>query len=140
MNPNLRFRRATALMAGAVLSLSAGFVQAADVQLVGAQETPPVSTTATGVASITIASDRSVSGNVKTTGIDGTMAHIHTGAPKEAGPPIVTLTKGDNGAWNVPSGAKLTDEQYATFKAGNLYVNVHSAAHPGGEIRGQLKP
>ncbi len=140
MNPNLRLRRTTPLMVGAVLSLFAGLVQAADVQLVGAQETPPVSTTATGVASITIASDKSVSGSVKTAGIDGTMAHIHTGAPMEAGPPIITLTKGDNGAWNVPPGAKLTDGQYATFKAGNLYVNVHSAAHPGGEIRGQLKP
>ena len=34
----------------------------------------------------------------------------------------------------------LTDAQYEAFKAGNLYVNVHSAANKGGEIRGQLKP
>jgi hypothetical protein len=40
----------------------------------------------------------------------------------------------------VPEGSKLTDEQYAAFKAGNLYVNVHSAEHKGGEIRTQLKP
>ena len=38
------------------------------------------------------------------------------------------------------AGAKLTDAQYDSFKAGNLYVNVHSAANKGGEIRAQLKP
>jgi len=39
-----------------------------------------------------------------------------------------------------PAGAKLTDDQYKAFKAGNLYVNVHSDANKSGEIRGQLKP
>jgi hypothetical protein len=40
----------------------------------------------------------------------------------------------------VPDNAKLTEEQYRRFQMGELYVNVHSAAHPDGEIRGQLKP
>ena len=40
----------------------------------------------------------------------------------------------------VPAGSKLTDAQLASLKAGNLYVNVHSAEHKPGEIRAQLKP
>jgi len=40
----------------------------------------------------------------------------------------------------VPDGSKLTPDQMKEFKAGDLYVNVHSDAHPAGEIRGQLKP
>jgi hypothetical protein len=34
----------------------------------------------------------------------------------------------------------LTDAQYKSYKAGELYVNVHSDAYKGGEIRGQLMP
>jgi CHRD domain len=127
------------LMAGV---LAAGAALAADVKvsLTGAEETPPVSSSATGSGTIKIANDKSVSGTVKTTGIDGTIAHIHLGAPGKAGPPIITLTKDSDGSWSVPAGSKLTDEQFASFKAGELYVNVHSAEHKAGEIRGQLKP
>ena len=139
MHSHFRTRR-SGLTAATALVIWASLAHAADVPLTGAQETPPVSTSATGVASIMVAADKSVSGAVKATGIDGTMAHIHLGAPNEAGPPIITLSKGENGAWNVPPGAKLSDAQLASYKAGNLYVNVHSAAHPGGEIRAQLKP
>ena len=110
------------------------------VTLNGAEETPPVTTSATASGTITVAADKSVSGTLKTQGIDGTVAHIHVGAPGQSGPPIITLNKGADGAWSVPAGSKLTDEQYADFKAGKLYVNVHSAAHKAGEIRGQLNP
>ena len=64
---------------------------------------------------------------------------MHEAAPGENGPVIVPLTKGEN-IYEVPAGAKLTGAQFASFQAGNLYVNVHTAANPGGEIRGQLKP
>ncbi|HEY7167252.1 MAG TPA: CHRD domain-containing protein [Candidatus Binatia bacterium] len=111
------------------------------VNLTGEEEVPPVKTSATGSGTITIAADKSVSGSVTTKGIEGTAAHIHDGAPDKNGPVIIPLTKGsDNTTWSVPAGAKLTDAQYEAFKAGNLYVNVHSAAHKGGEIRAQLKP
>jgi CHRD domain len=130
------------LVVSAALAVMAGSALAADisVKLVGAEETPPTTSAATGAGKISIGADKSVSGKVKTHGIDGTVAHIHLGAVGQAGPPIITLTKGDGGVWSVPAGSKLTADQYASFKAGNLYVNVHSADHPAGEIRGQLKP
>ena len=120
----------------------AGVASAADVKVMlsGSEEVPAVTTSASGSGTITVGDDMSISGSVMTTGIAGTAAHIHMAAAGQSGPVIVPLTKsGDNG-WAVPAGAKLTDPQYEAFKAGNLYVNVHSAAHPGGEIRGQLKP
>jgi hypothetical protein len=110
------------------------------VTLTGAQEVPPVATAAKGSGKVTIAADKSVSGTITTTGLTGIMAHIHEGAPGKNGPPIIALEKGANGQWSVPAGAKLTDAQYQSFKAGNLYVNVHSDEHKGGEIRAQLKP
>ncbi len=133
---------ACALVAAAALIASSGSALAGEVKvkLTGAEETPPVATSATGTGTISIAADKSVSGTLKTKGIDGTVAHIHVGAPGQSGPPIITLTKGADNTWLVPAGSKLTDEQYASFKAGNLYVNVHSAEHKPGEIRAQLKP
>ena len=110
------------------------------VTLSGDQVVPPVTTAAKGTGTITIGDDRAVSGSIQTTGIDGTAAHIHLAAPGQNGPVAVPLAKTGAGAWAVAAGAKLTEAQYEAYKAGNLYVNVHSAAHPGGEIRGQLKP
>ena len=131
-----------AIMASAAFVIGSGSAFAVDVKinLSGAQETPPVTTSASGTGTITVAADKSVSGTVKTMSIDGTMAHIHVGAPGKSGPPIITLTKVAEGVWTVPAGSKLTDEQFASFKAGELYVNVHSAMHQPGEIRGQIKP
>jgi hypothetical protein len=67
-------------------------------------------------------------------------AHIHQAPAGKNGPVAVPLEKKSDNEFVVPAGAKLTDEQYRAFKAGDLYVNVHSDAHKGGEIRGQLKP
>lgn len=112
-----------------------------NVTLSGAEEVPPVTTSASGSGTISVKDDKSVSGSVTTTGVAGTAAHIHMGAKGRNGPVIVPLTKSSDGnTWTVPEGRTLTDAQYEAYKAGNLYVNVHSAANKGGEVRGQLKP
>jgi hypothetical protein len=53
---------------------------------------------------------------------------------------IIPLTKSGDNTFSVAAGAKLTDAQLESLKAGNLYVNVHSAANPGGELRAQIAP
>jgi len=112
---------------------------AVTVSLSGAEEVPPVSTSASGNGSFRIADDGAISGSVTTKGVAGTMAHIHVGAKGKNGPVIVPLTK-DGDTYSVPEGRKLTDAQMKAFKEGGLYVNVHSAAHKGGEVRAQLQP
>ena len=72
-------------------------------------------------------------------GMTATAAHIHEGATGSNGPVIVPFTKTGDNTFEAPAGAKFTDAQCASYKAGRTYVNVHSAAHPGGEIRAQLK-
>jgi len=136
-----RVRLAACVAALALAGCSSmGSMAAAHQSLAGAQEVPAVDTSAAGKGDIAIADDGSVSGAVTTTGVAGTMAHIHMAAPGVNGPVIVPLAKTADNTWSVPAGAKLTAEQLAAYRAGNLYVNVHSAAHPGGEIRAQLKP
>lgn len=109
-------------------------------ELTGAQEVPPVTTKASGDSTIKVADDKSVSGAIKFSGMSATAAHIHQGAMGANGSVIIPLTKVSDTGFAVPANTKLTDTQYAAYKAGELYVNVHSAAHPGGEIRMQLKP
>jgi hypothetical protein len=136
---NRMFAGATA---GALLlaALATAYAKDVAVSLTGDQEVPAVTSAAKGTGKITIGDDKSVSGSVKTTGITGVAAHIHEAPAGKNGPPVITLEKKGDGEWAVPAGSKLTDAQYESFKAGNLYVNVHSAEHKGGEIRTQLKP
>ncbi len=111
----------------------------ANVKLTGAEQNPPVATSATGSGSFTLATDGAVKGSVTTTGVQGTAAHIHRGAKGQNGGVAVGLTKNGD-TYSVPDGAKLNEADQAAFKAGNLYVNVHSAANKGGEIRAQIQP
>lgn len=111
-----------------------------DLKLTGAQEVPPVATSGSGSGSFTVADDGAVSGSVKTTDVAGTAAHIHTGVAGVNGPPIITLVKTADGIWSAPPGAKLTADQVKAFKAGGLYVNVHTEANKDGEVRTQLAP
>ena len=52
---------------------------------------------------------------------------------------LLALKKDTENGWSVPADSSLTDAQYASFKGGELYVNVPSTANPHSEIRMQLK-
>jgi hypothetical protein len=142
-SPNFRLALPGILAAIAVALASFAMPAVADdvkFKLSGDMEVPPVSTKAAGDGTITIKPDMSVSGKVMTTGLAATMAHIHIGKAGANGPVVIMLTKsGDNG-WMVPEGSKLSEAEYKAYKAGELYVNIHSAEHKPGEIRGQLMP
>ena len=126
-------------------AIALGFAAAAasagkmDVKLSGDQEVPPVKSSGSASGAITINDDGAVSGSVTATGFTPTAAHIHQAAAGKNGPVIVPFTK-EGDKFSAPAGAKLTPDQMKAYKAGELYVNVHSAANPGGEVRAQLKP
>jgi hypothetical protein len=126
-------------------AIALGFAAAAasaatmDVKLSGDQEVPPVKSSGSASGAITINDDGAVSGSVTATGFTPTAAHIHQAAAGKNGPVIVPFTK-EGDKFSAPAGAKLTADQMKAYKAGDLYVNVHSAANPGGEVRAQLKP
>ena len=106
--------------------------------LSGANEVPPTSSTASGRGRAELdASTLDVFVSVTTAGVIATAAHLHLGAVGANGAVIVPLTQGPTNTWTSASGAKLTQAQAVAFAAGGTYFNVHSAALPGGEVRGQ---
>lgn len=140
-----RKNRLAAATAAIACILTAGlfpgmaFAEDLKVTLTGAEEIPAVKSMGTGTGTISIDDDGAVSGSVTTMGLAGTAAHIHVGAAGSNGPPAITLTKNGD-TYTVPDDAKLTAAQLEDFGKGNLYVNVHTAANPGGELRAQLAP
>jgi hypothetical protein len=99
---------------------------------------PPVTTVGSGTGQFTITPDHKIIGSIRVCEMKPAMAHIHEAAPGKNGPPIITLGKIAEDGYAVPPDAMLSDEQYASYLAGNLYVQVHSAKYPDGELRGQL--
>jgi hypothetical protein len=114
----------------------------------GASEVPPTTSTGTGTATVTYdASTKTVTWQGSFSGLSGpaTAAHIH--GPAEAGKNagvIVPLSQKDVPFTSPFQGtATLADDKAAALAAalsgGQAYVNIHTAANPGGEVRGQLK-
>ncbi len=106
--------------------------------LTGDQETPAVATSATGDATFTVNSNRTITYSVVASGLSGTAAHIHTGAFGASGGVLFTLSGGPT-KWSGTTAA-MTRDQFATLQSDGLYVNVHTTANPNGEIRGQIVP
>ena len=131
---------ALAFIAGcAPMAPASGTMSTQTYALSGSFEVPPVTTTATGSATVTVNPDRTVKATVIVNSMTATASHIHEGAAGTNGPVIVPFTKTGDNTFAPAADAKLTEAQYTAYKAGNLYVNVHSAKNAGGEVRAQLK-
>jgi len=103
-----------------------------------AQETTGSTSTGKGAGLLSLdPSSRRIAGFVVSTGVPGTVAHIHLGARGVAGGILVPLEGGPE-VFTVPDDATLPEANVADFEAGRLYYNIHSEAFPDGEIRGQL--
>jgi len=106
----------------------------------GGEENPQVATDAVGLATIYFNEDGTrAKVNVTVTGLSGliTGAHIHDGVPGVNGPVIFPLSFVGNRIQTEITG--ITSDQAGKFIDGSYYINVHTAANPGGEIRGQIK-
>src|SRR5882724_6552574 len=129
--------------------------------LTGDQEVPAVETNTTGRFKILVNQDATAGGYTLSvaSGVRITQAHFHCGPAGVNGPVIVFLAGFRAEGWDVDgkwvSNATITDANViltttpcgATLASileaarnGNVYVNVHSVAHPGGVARGQLEP
>ncbi len=110
------------------------------VRMSAAEEVPTNASTATGAGTLVVdPANRAVSGSIVLVGMTATAAHIHLGALGVNGAVIVPLSETTPGNWSVPANTTFTAEQLKAYKQGNLYFNAHSAAFPGGEIRGQIR-
>lgn len=122
---------------GQIDGTAAGTVKVATLS--GPEETPPTTSTARGRGVLIVdEATGAARGFVGSTGLVSTNAHIHLAPRGTPGPISIPLRK-EGEIWVVPETTVLTPEQLAAFRAGTLYYNVHTAANPGGEIRGQIE-
>lgn len=119
-----------------------------EVSLSGAQEVPPVETSATGTATSTLSgSTLTVSGEFSglsssTVEVAGSSGHIHQAAAGTNGDVIfpleVSMTDGTSGTFSLST--ELSSEQVTAYNAGEFYINFHTETNQGGELRGQIVP
>jgi hypothetical protein len=138
------------LAAGAVIAVGLSFAaHAADATmkykatLSSGEEVPPNTSAGKGNADLTLNSaTKELSWNISFEGLtgDAVAAHIHGPADKGANAGVVVNlgTAGQPVKSPLTGKATLTDAQIADLNAGKYYVNVHTAANKGGEIRGQV--
>jgi hypothetical protein len=129
------------LALGATVALAGpAFAEKMKATLSGAAEVPPTTSTGTGTADIDYdAATKKLSWKVTYSGLTGpaTAAHFHgpAGPADKAGVAVAIPNATTSPA---EGSATLTDAQAADLTAGKYYVNIHTAANPGGEIRGQV--
>ena len=115
---------------------------ATDAILVGSNEVPSVTTTATGKAYLRITTDKILYSKVIVSNLESTdvlsAAHIHKAVAGVNGTIIQGLCSGAV-EFNTSKATPLSDALITSIKSDPIYVNAHSTAHPGGLIRGQVR-
>ena len=129
------------LALGAVIALcGTAYADKMKATLDGKSEVPANASAGTGTADIDYdPATKKLSWKLTYTGLSGpaTAAHFH--GPAEAGKNAGVAVAIPNASSSPAEGsATLTDAQAADLTGGKYYVNIHTAANPGGEIRGQV--
>ena len=137
---NTRIMLATLALGTAVAFAGPAFAEKLKATLDGASEVPANTSAGKGTADIDYdAASKKLTWKLTYSGLTGpaTAAHFH--GPAEAGK-NAGVAVAIPGATSSPAegSATLTDAQAADLVAGKFYINVHTAANPGGEIRGQV--
>lgn len=131
---------ATLTLGAAIAFAGPAFADKMKATLDGKSEVPPNTSAGTGSADIDYdAASKKLTWKVTYSGLSGpaTAAHFH--GPAAAGANAGVKVPISNPATSpVEGSATLTDEQAADLASGKYYVNIHTAANPGGEIRGQV--
>ena len=130
------------LLAAAALPAAQGAVVAYKATINAAAEVPATTSKGSGTAAVNAdAATKQVSWNVSYTGLSGpvTGAHIHCGAAAGANAGVA-VNFGTTLASPIQGTGTMTDAQMADLTAGKCYVNIHTDANKGGEVRGQLAP
>jgi len=131
---------ATLVLGAAVAFAGPAFADKYKVMLDAKSEVPPNASTATGTADVDYdPATKKLTWTLTYSGLTGAATAAHFHGPGEPGK-VAGVKVPIPGATSSPAegSATLTDEQAADFLAGKYYINVHTAANPGGEIRGQV--
>ncbi|WP_439369327.1 CHRD domain-containing protein [Bradyrhizobium sp. PMVTL-01] len=131
---------ATLALGAAVAFAAPASAEKLKATLDGKSEVPATTSSATGTAELDYdAASKKLSWTVSYSGLSGpaTAAHFH--GPAEAGKNAgVAVPIANAGSSPVKGEATLTEAQAADLLGGKYYINIHTAANPGGEIRGQV--
>jgi hypothetical protein len=141
---SLRPVLAAAALSAVMFAASASFAAVVNytATLKGASEVPPGDSKGTGTVTATYdTASKKFTYTATYAGLTGaaTAAHFHGPAAAGANAPPVVPVAATALASPIKGEATLTDAQAADLAAGKLYFNVHTAAHAGGEIRGQVE-